>query len=1009
MRPVDLSGTANILAHTSLDWFREVPVGACTADGISFELGGPLVLTHGLIEDGRAEFRPGLPRTVSIPLDAHVPFVGFLHTALFAYNAIRWNNVEGFAAEYRVLYDDGSCERVPVVVGVNIRNWRSGASDGLALERPVMFAEGDAALSACCWRNPRPEVRLRALEVRSIEDTTTSIALFSMTLMDVCPWHDRLIGSPQEIQEASRERRIRAWREEAGEQIGPIIAEKGGQREDLAAWPLNRSILKVEDDEELMNAIDLSRPELADVRKASVAGDRVAAGRALAANIRSRRDWLREVPQTKAPDFGYDTSEADALCENRVSMGGWTYDYGDREIDFFTVPGDLSPEPHWYFTHYLQYVGTSLAEAYAATRDEKYAKRLVDYIQDVIRKCPIDDADGVGDNDYHLPAADVDGDGWPDRSGQAQAWDVTTCANRLAIWIRSVALCMESVHVTDEFLLRFLTSVLEQTRHMFTQTEALRNVMTNHSTFLAGKLIECAVCFPEFRCAAAWRRMGTEMLCRFYGPFWDGGMIYPDGSTYESHTGGYGTGMIRELKDPIRMLRMVSEDVPDALNTTLERMYEWILSITTPLRYACPISMVYHDHYGFDVEEVARDAARLTGREDLLYIGTGGAEGVRPEHVSYPHTSRMPCFGGVYAMRSDWAREALYLCAKMGPMHYRHCSNQGHFVIDAYGTELVVGPGYAHEGGSLNGYTDKYMCGDGKSHNTIAVDGLGQKEGTRGKYALRQLDNVWISNDAFDFLEGIFDFRPQGIGVRHTRAILFVKPDYWIVLDRLEGEEGQPHDLRMKYQLHPDVEARAEGNRVIGEHPGTGVSIQVIPGDADLPLEIVKGRETPTAEGWLAVKDQAWPAPALIYRTSAELPRDLHTVFCPAASGSRPSVDLKRTGNRLDVRSRREGTEAWDTFGQMDCDADGFRMSGRLGWVRRGLDGINRAALIDGTSLKAEDGGLDLSLERPGTIHIARDPGGAWIVTADMMNLPGCKVSIDGTALSLDPGMTRSI
>ena len=472
MKAIDLTESANVASHESLDWFKGLPGRSRVVEGIPFDLDGPLVLTHGYIEDGLASFVPDLPSVVSIPVRAHAPFVAFLHTGLFDCNAIRWNNVEGFAAEYRVLYEDGTRDRIPVTVGVNIRNWGGTGASELPFERPVIDEEG--VLSACCWRNSHPDLPVSAIEVRAIEDTTTSIALFAMTQMDTCPWLDRVIHSPQEIQEASRRGRITAWREQARDQIELILPEKVATAADLAAWPLNRSILKVDDDAETFAAIDLSRADLTAVREAHAAGDLVGAKRSLAAHIRGRKDWLREVPQAKAPDFGYDTSEADALCENRVSMGGWSYDYGDREIDFFAVPLDLSPEPHWYFTHYLQYVGTSLAEAYAATGDEKYAARLVAYIEDVIHKCPVDDADGVGDNDYHLPAADVDGDGWPDRAGQAQAWDVTTCANRLAIWIRSVALCIESRHVTDDFLFSFLRSALEQIRHVFTQAEVDR-------------------------------------------------------------------------------------------------------------------------------------------------------------------------------------------------------------------------------------------------------------------------------------------------------------------------------------------------------------------------------------------------------------------------------------------------------------------------------------------------------------------------------------------------------
>jgi hypothetical protein len=123
-------------------------------------------------------------------------------------------------------------------------------------------------------------------------------------------------------------------------------------------------------------------------------------------------------------------------------------------------------------------------------------------------------------------------------------------------------------------------------------------------------------------------------------------------------------------------------------------------------------------------------------------------------------------------------------------MHYRHCSNQGHFVLDAYGSEWVIGPGYAHEGSEFHDYTDKYMCGDGMSYNTISLDGIGQKQGNRDRYALKPLDNTWLTNPLFDFLEGNYDFGAQGLDVLHTRSILFIKPEYWVVIDRLTGEKG---------------------------------------------------------------------------------------------------------------------------------------------------------------------------------------------------------------------------
>lgn len=54
--------------------------------------------------------------------------------------------------------------------------------------------------------------------------------------------------------------------------------------------------------------------------------------------------------------------------------------------------------------------------------------------------------------------------------------------------------------------------------------------------------------------------------------------------------------MARGIKEPLRMLELGGQAVPDELRRTLETMYEWLLAITTPLGYSSSISMVYHDH-----------------------------------------------------------------------------------------------------------------------------------------------------------------------------------------------------------------------------------------------------------------------------------------------------------------------------------------------------------------------------------------------------------------------------
>ena len=1003
---IDISSHGSVPSFRELEWFSDadIPVGDVLLAEIPFQVRDAIVLMHGYVEDGKSGFYPALPQEVTIEVGGRAKYLAFLHTALFQQNAFRWENDEAIAGEYRIRFEDGMVERLPVTLGGNIRNCGSSPWPDLECERPAVVADRQTILSACCWENLYPDKAIQGIDVVSIEDTATSIALFAITALAEKPWDSGVFRSAADIQAAARRGRIAGWRRQAREEIEFILVEKAGSVH-LDDVPVNTSILKVEDDQEFLRAIDLERPELSRVREAQERGDLRGAMTELARHWRGRRKWFEEVLQTGQMQADEDTGKADELCRDWFTVAGWTCDYAGKGIDFYAVPKDMEPEPHWYFTHGLQYVGPVLADAYVCTGDEKYARRMFRHFEEIIRDCPIEDGDGVGDNEYALPAADVDGDGWPDRAGQAQAWETCTVGGRLVIWLRCLTRCMEAKCLTDELLLTLCRSVLEQARHLFTQQPAHMPKHGNHATHLANVLIECGTCFPEFRCAEKWRGAGQELTEKMYGPFWENGEVYPDGSTCESHTGAYGVGMVRDLKSPMRLLSLSGTPMPQALHMTLEKMYEWLLYITTPLGYAASISMVHHDHFGFNVEEIGREASDATGREDFLSIGTGGREGTRPKHTSYPFTSRMPCYGGVYAMRSGWEREALYLCAKMGPMHYRHCANQGHFTLDAYGTEFLIGPGYAHEDGEFHEYTDKYMCGDGMSYNTISVDGTGQKQGNRTRYARRQLDNTWLTNPLFDFLQGNYDFTSQGIDVLHTRSILFVKSEYWLVMDRLTGADGTiEHGFRMKYQLDKDLEATCEGNDVDARHPSTGASLKIRQLSEGFDLRIARGEKTPRIEGWLAVAENAWPAPAAIYERRCSAPAHFETLFYPLPGGEEAVINTRRDGAKLTVQVERGGKAVRDVFLLSSHSCEELSFEGELAWLRFDEQGLQSVAMIGGRELRIEEAGLDVALVRAGVLCLTREESGKVRIFSDLSNDPALQIDVNQREVQLDPG-----
>ena len=87
---------------------------------------------------------------------------------------------------------------------------------------------------------------------------------------------------------------------------------------------------------------------------------------------------------------------------------------------------------------------------------------------------------------------------------------------------------------------------------------------------------------------------------------------------------------------------------------------------------------------------------------------------------------------------------------------------------------------------------------DSPSHNVVLVDGESQRRRghPREEYVVKEpLPHVW-DKPGYDYVEATFDEDFGGAvkrTVSHRRAVLFVKPDLWVVLDTLTSKDGIPH------------------------------------------------------------------------------------------------------------------------------------------------------------------------------------------------------------------------
>ncbi len=107
---------------------------------------------------------------------------------------------------------------------------------------------------------------------------------------------------------------------------------------------------------------------------------------------------------------------------------------------------------------------------------------------------------------------------------------------------------------------------------------------------------------------------------------------------------------------------------------------------------------------------------------------------------------------------------------------------------------------------------------------------------------------TWISNPKFDYLEGCMRYERGRFF--HNRAILFIKPFYFLVVDRFFSKE-KIH-LRQLFHFPPDVSVVGKGDSeyILEALQGQSCIMKEIKPTSVNKAEIIRGRTEPGYQGW---------------------------------------------------------------------------------------------------------------------------------------------------------------
>lgn len=605
-------------------------------------------------------------------------------------------------------------------------------------------------------------------------------------------------------------------------------------------------------DADLFAALDLSTPGLEATRQA---GDMTAARHALATYLRARTSvsWSFD-PRKIDRAAKYNKQAAEDAAAGKVVVVTIPYTFPEGKIDWFANPTltdkRLAPNYEWQWQLGRMAFWGDLGRAYWATGDEPYAQAFVSQLRSWVAQAPRPD---------NL------------NNGNGSAWRTIECGIRMSgSWPEAYHRFLLSPSFSDDDVILFLKSCVEQARY-------LRRYPTqgNWLTMEMAGLYTVGAQFPELKEAKEWRdysagRLYAELNIQFL----------PDGAQREL-TPGYHQVAVDNILRIAQMAKLVGRqnELPAGYIDRLEKAYDYTLYLMTPNR-SLPR---FNDSWDVNVPNVLKVAADLyPDRTDFAWVASEGKLGAAPARTSHPFP-----WAGYFAMRSGWDRSANFFCLDAGPLGAAHVhQDKLNVVLWAYGREILFDGG----GGSYEHSRWRDYGVDTFSHNTVLVDGKPQRRVQAGEDAVvsRPIDAHWESDVSHDYAQGIYE---EGYGApsahlaTHTRRVLFVKPDLFVVADTLTPSDKASHTYQARWQLLTTRTDLDPATQTVTTTDGGKANLAVVPLQTNgLQTRAVSAQTEPELLGWLVGKDldsPHVPATTVLHTRQGTGPQTFLTLLLP--------------------------------------------------------------------------------------------------------------------------------
>ena len=589
----------------------------------------------------------------------------------------------------------------------------------------------------------------------------------------------------------------------------------------------------------IISRLDIELPGLEKVKAAESRGARTAA---LAALLEYYRNVFPLEP-IKGALSDKERKTADNFARHIFQWGPYEpADYGDSVNWQWDPRGDIE----WVAAIYRFFWALPLSEAWAATRDEKYARAFVELDRDWIARHPLQDR-----NIAHPIYTDWVGFPWLDIQTGIRATNLC----------RVFPILVHARAFTPEFLAVFLASIYDHQvkTEFFPMGQVHNKAMMEQRGFT-----DIASTFREFKDSGRWMALaldrGQESLLA---------QTTADGVQCELSAGYH----LIVLEDAVHIMEQAEKmglAVPEAYRQRIRLMYDYLFAVATPdLGWAMfgdvSRQLPGGERSSHELYASLLEASRIFG--DPKY-----AARARLDYSNLPQ-EKSSAFreAGMYVFRDRWGPDQIYLAFHDSPhpcgSGWHDQPDNGTFELYAFGRWLMTDTGfytYGHDPEKREWHRQTRV------HQTLTLDNRNSSVDARARLwqAGADFSSVTVDNNAYE-------------GFLHRRTIWFVDNSFFVLLDEAIG--SAPGELALHFQL---AEGKAEldgnGKRARTLFPEANVLVWSAP-DEPLTLE--------EEEGWFAwTYGKRVPRKAFCLKSAGQAPQQFVTLIVPYRGTTAPVV-----------------------------------------------------------------------------------------------------------------------